>query len=45
MAAYAPVVYSTPATLLAALALIETTVTVQVVPFSEDGRQKFLLIK
>lgn len=44
MVNYTQTTYSDPATLKVAVDAIANTVTILVVPFLEDGNQKFLLI-
>lgn len=44
MVAYTQTTYTTPAALKAAVDVIENTVTIHVVPFLDEGNQKFLLI-
>lgn len=45
MVAYAPVIYDSPADLITALEALETTVSIQVVAYMENGKQKFILIQ
>lgn len=44
MVNYTQTTYDTPAALKVAVDVIANTVTILVVPFTEDGNQKFLLI-
>jgi len=45
MAKWAADVYVTPAALEAAVEAIDTTTTIHVIAYTQDGRQKFMVIK